>query len=57
MKTCRSISPGVYTHTDLIVKRTVIMQEDLLRAASGNQLSQEPGRDDVVRLDRKVHSL
>ena len=57
MKTCRSISPGVYTHTELIVKRTVIMQEDLLRAASGNQLSQEPGRDDVVRLDRKVHSL
>ena len=57
METFRWISPGVYTHTDLIVKRTVIMQEDLLRAASGNQLSQEPGRDDVVRLDRKVHSL
>ena len=57
MKTCQSISPGVYTHTELIVKRTVLMQEDLLCAASGNQLSQEPDGDDVVRLDRKVHSL
>ena len=52
MKTCQSISPGVYTHTELIVKRTVITQEDLLLVASGNQLSQEPDGDDVVRLDR-----
>ena len=41
------------------------MKEELLCAASGNQLSQEPDgddvvrldRDNVVRLDRKIHSL